>query len=121
VQAAHVRDVEDAAGFSRLLVLVDDRAIDDGHLPAGEIDHPRAGRDVKIVNRRPFQHVRRGRLSVMRKGVKQYGCSDGQTQRRPREAPKVGTDFEELGCLLRCDDATGIADGNGTFGKQFQC
>jgi hypothetical protein len=46
---AHVRDVEQPAAGTDLLVLLDDARVADGHLPPGEIDHLGAGVDVELV------------------------------------------------------------------------
>ena len=52
VDLAHVRDVEDAGVGANRLVLGDDALVLDGHLVAGEGHHPRAERDVALVERR---------------------------------------------------------------------
>jgi hypothetical protein len=51
-EAAHVGDVEEAAAVASLIVFVDDRAIEKGHFPAGEIYHLGFCGNVKIVERR---------------------------------------------------------------------
>ena len=56
MQPTHVRDVEDRAGVSRLLVLVDDRAIEDRHFPAGEVDKFCAGLRVEIMEGLALEH-----------------------------------------------------------------
>ena len=56
---AHVADIEQAGGVANRVVLVHDPAILDWHLPATELDHPRAQGDVAIVERRSFE-LRRG-------------------------------------------------------------
>ena len=56
-QLAHVRDVEDARVGSHRLVLRDDALVLDRHLPPRERDHPRAERDVAIMERRPAQRL----------------------------------------------------------------
>ena len=55
VQLSHVRDVERAGVGADGEVLGDDALVLDRHLPAGERHHPRAGRDVALVQRRPAQ------------------------------------------------------------------
>ncbi len=55
VELAHVRDVEDAAVGAHRPVLRNDALVLDGHLPAGEGHHPRAGCDVASVERRLHQ------------------------------------------------------------------
>ena len=45
---AHVRDVEDPAGFSHGHVLLQDAPILDRHLPAGELDEPGPGGPVTL-------------------------------------------------------------------------
>ena len=52
LELAHVRDVEDAAVAAHRAVLRDHALVLDGHLPAGERHHPRAGGDVAVVQRR---------------------------------------------------------------------
>ena len=49
---AHVRDVEDAGVGANGAVLLDDALVLDGHLPAGERNHPCPERDVPVVQRR---------------------------------------------------------------------
>ena len=49
---AHVRDVEDAGVRADGLVLLDDALVLDGHLPAGERNHPSPERNVPVVQRR---------------------------------------------------------------------
>ena len=55
---AHVRDVEHAGVDANRPVLLDHPFVLNGHLPAGEGHHPRAERDVTIVERRPLQRLR---------------------------------------------------------------
>ena len=57
VDLAHVRDVEDAAVLAHGAVLGDDALVLHGHLPAGERHHPRAERDVALVERRAEQRL----------------------------------------------------------------
>ena len=59
-QPAHVRDVGQADGLSRGVVLLDDRGVLDRHRPAGEVDHSGAVGDVPIVKRRPRRCVGHG-------------------------------------------------------------
>ena len=57
LELSHVRHVEDAAIGAHRLVLRDDALVLDGHLPAGEGNHPRAELDVGIVKRRALQRL----------------------------------------------------------------
>ena len=52
---AHVADVEQAGGVAHRVVLIHDAAILNRHLPAAELDHPRAQGDMAIVERRSFE------------------------------------------------------------------
>src|SRR5262249_47970476 len=63
INPPHVRDIEDAAAAARLLVLLDDRAVDDGHFPSREVNHPSAGGDMKFVKWRALQHEPRDGIS----------------------------------------------------------
>src|SRR2546430_12988158 len=58
-EAAHVRDVEQAGGAADREMLVSDVADMLGHLPAAEIDHARAERDVAVAERRAPQRPSR--------------------------------------------------------------
>jgi hypothetical protein len=51
VQRAHVGNVEHAGVAPHGVVFLDLRAVMDGHLPTGEIDHLRAGGEVGCVER----------------------------------------------------------------------
>ncbi len=53
VELPHVGDVERAGVAAHGEVLGDHALVLDRHLPAGERDHPRAGRDVALEERRP--------------------------------------------------------------------
>jgi microsomal dipeptidase-like Zn-dependent dipeptidase len=52
----HVRDIEHPRGLPHRLVLRHHPAVLDGHVPAGEVDHPAAVGDVPIVKRGPQTH-----------------------------------------------------------------
>ena len=60
-QPAHVRDVEQAAAVAHLAMLLDDRVIQHGHLPAGELDQLRPVVHVEPVQRRAAQRFGRER------------------------------------------------------------
>ena len=60
LELAHVRDVEHAGGRPHREMLGDDPLVLDRHLPAGERNNTRAGRNVAVVQRGPAQ---RGLLS----------------------------------------------------------
>ncbi len=49
IQRAHVGNIEHAGVGAHGVVFLDLRAVVDGHLPAGEIDHLGAGGEVGIV------------------------------------------------------------------------
>jgi hypothetical protein len=51
-QPAHVRDVEQADGATRGVMLLDDRAVLHRHRPPGKVDHPSAVSDMPVVKRR---------------------------------------------------------------------
>jgi hypothetical protein len=48
-------DVEQTGGVAHRIMLIHDPAILNRHLPAAELDHPRAQSDVAIVERRSFE------------------------------------------------------------------
>ena len=56
VDRAHVRDVEHARVAAHGVVLLDLRAVADRHVPAAEIDHARAGRDMEVIERCSSSH-----------------------------------------------------------------
>ena len=60
LELAHVADVEDAAIGAHRAMLRDDALVLDRHLPAGERDHPRAERDVPVVQRGALQRLHEG-------------------------------------------------------------
>ena len=47
----HVRNVEHPGVATHSVVLVDLRAVVDGHIPAAEVDHARTGGHVRVVQR----------------------------------------------------------------------
>ena len=57
VDRAHVRDVEHARVAPHGVVLLDLRAVVDRHVPAAEIDHARAGRDMEVIERCSSSHA----------------------------------------------------------------
>jgi hypothetical protein len=56
VHDAHVRDVEHTGVAPHRVVLLDLRAVVDRHVPAAEIHHARAGRDMQVIERCPSSH-----------------------------------------------------------------
>ncbi len=56
VDHAHVRDVEHAGVAAHGVVLLDLRAVVDGHVPAAEVDGAGPGRDVGIEKRCAQSH-----------------------------------------------------------------
>ena len=55
---ADVADVEQAGAAADRHVLVDHAGVFDGHVPAAELDHPRAERPVPRMERRLLQGAR---------------------------------------------------------------
>ena len=51
-----MRDVEQTAAGACMQMFIDNAAIIERHFPAGEIDHFRTGRKMKIVKWRSQQH-----------------------------------------------------------------
>ncbi len=78
-EAAHVGDVEDGGVGAGVFVLRDDAAVEEGHFPAGEVDHFRAGCDVEIVEwgtlefraQQPLWPFERGQIE---RGMTILGC-----------------------------------------------
>ena len=64
VELAHVRDVEDARVAADRSMLRDHALVLDGHLPAGEGNHPCPRLDVAGVERRPEQGLHGPTLTV---------------------------------------------------------
>ena len=56
VHDAHVRDVEHAGVAAHRVVLLDLRAVVDGHVPAAEVHHAGAGGGVDVMERRSQSH-----------------------------------------------------------------
>jgi hypothetical protein len=83
---AHVRDVEDPARAANRHVLLTEggrASIEDGHLPAGEVDHLRPRRHVTIEQRGTQQGRRhRLRLSTDRASPTVRETCGGTAQRR---------------------------------------
>lgn len=55
-KAAHMANVKQAGTLPHRVVLLDDPAILDRHLPAAELNHPRAGGAMGIEERGTFEH-----------------------------------------------------------------
>ena len=49
IDHAHVRHIEDAGVAPHRMVLLDLRAVVDGHVPAAEVDHAGALLDVQVI------------------------------------------------------------------------
>ena len=54
-QPPHVRDIKDSPAPAHLEVLLDDRAVEHRHLPAGKLDHPGPMSEVILIERRPTE------------------------------------------------------------------
>ncbi len=81
VELAHVRDVEDAAVLTHRPVLGNDALVLHRHLPTGEGHHPRAQRDVALVERSPEQRLHARRM-LMKPG---HSLLDLRRARRGRQ------------------------------------
>src|SRR5205823_3281454 len=71
-ELAHVREIEHPARRPNALVLVEDRAVLDRHLPPGEWDHPRAERAVLVEQRcapQFFAHRRSFHTAIARSRI----------------------------------------------------
>ena len=58
VELAHVADIEEASALADGAMLVEDAGVLDGHLPAAELDEPRAEGDVPVVEGGAFEGCR---------------------------------------------------------------
>ena len=81
---AHVRDVEDPGVGADRPVLLDHPLVLDGHLPAGERDHPRAECDVAVVERRLLQGLRHAETILVSPLRPAFRTKTGLPRRHPR-------------------------------------
>ena len=107
VDRAHVRHVEHAGVVAHRMVLVDLRTVVDRHVPAAEIDHPRAGGAMCGIERRLLQH---GALSRYETKRRRSACST---------SPRLSFVPERLGARDGCR-ARRCPFGGSPWGKQGQ-
>ena len=84
LELAHVRDVEDAGVGAHGAMLLDHALVLDRHLPAGEGNHPRAERDVAVVERRLQQRLRHAETILVSALRPAFGPKTGLPRRHPR-------------------------------------
>ena len=91
VELAHVRDVEDAAVAPDGAVLLDHALVLHRHLPAGEGNEARAGRDMALVERRALEGLHaadsNGAPDLSEPVAQGFSRSEGRYARRPGQGP----------------------------------